>query len=566
MQCEEKYVSDGESLTFPGPLMRAKIQKDKLMTFIHQKCQECLLHLDDPQQQISYVFWTIMERFHKKNGRVMMAEISALLYKGYGLLSQKLRRVENQGSWCLSLARLLCSTAAGDQHREAIINMGDKFANRGWTYAAHICYVVAQVDLGSQPKFNLVGCTSLPKEKSAMTEAMERTEVYEYLLSLGSGFGQAHFQEFKCIHACKLAEDGLDALALDYYEIIATTILRFPERIQSTVLELLISLSEKLLQRKEAEEPEWLMKLRQLLEDNAEPCSASDEQNGSSSKCEKQALNPSVRSELYSRYTVEKLLGKGGYSSVYAGVRKADERPVAIKVSARYPDDVFINIPGETLKLPLEVALIKMTTKPPRCENVVELLEWFQTSKKYILVLERPVPCMDLYYFRERNNQRLSEPVVREVMWQVVQAVDHCHKCGIFHRDIKLENILINPDTLAVKLIDFGCGGLKINEPYRDFSGTQGYYSPEWVLCGQYYGVPGAVWSLGVVLYELVFGKLPFKSNMEVANAQLSFHSHVSDECCDLIRRCLTRKPKSRPGFREILSHKWFEKKIQNPV
>ncbi|KAG7316764.1 hypothetical protein KOW79_020305 [Hemibagrus wyckioides] len=68
LQREEKYLSHGEIYAFPGPLMRANMQKDELMKFIQQKCQECLLHLDDPQQQKSYFFWTIMEHFHKKNG------------------------------------------------------------------------------------------------------------------------------------------------------------------------------------------------------------------------------------------------------------------------------------------------------------------------------------------------------------------------------------------------------------------------------------------------------------------------------------------------------------------
>ncbi|KAK3515939.1 hypothetical protein QTP86_020333, partial [Hemibagrus guttatus] len=472
LQHEEKYVPDGESLTFPGPLMRAKMQKDELMRFIQQKCQECLLHLDDPQQQKSYFFWTIMERFYKKNGRVIMAEIAALLFKEYGLLRRKLRRVDNQENWCLRLARFLCSTAPEDQHREDIINMGDRFASRGWTYAAHICYVVAQVDLGSRPQFKLIGCTSLPETKSAIREAMERTEVYEYLLSLSSGFGQTHFQEFKCIHAYELAEVGLDALALDYCEIITTTVLRYSRRIQSTVVEWVISLSEKLLQRKEAEEPEWLMKLRQLLKDKAELCSSSEEQKESSSETEETLeFDPSVHSEFDSQYTVGELLGTGGFGSVFAGVRKADEQPVAIKVLAKDPYDEFITIPGETLKLPREVALMKMMSKPPHCENVVEMLEWFQTADIYILVLERPVPCMDLYQFHKLNNRRLSEPVAREVMWQVVQAAHHCHLRGVLHRDIKPMNILINPDTLAVKLIDFGCGDLMIYEPFREYEG-----------------------------------------------------------------------------------------------
>ncbi|XP_058234672.1 probable serine/threonine-protein kinase MARK-A isoform X2 [Hemibagrus wyckioides] len=567
LQREEKYLSHGEIYAFPGPLMRANMQKDELMKFIQQKCQECLLHLDDPQQQKSYFFWTIMEHFHKKNGRVMMAEIGALLFKGYSLLRRKLQHVENQENWCLRLARFLCSATPDDRHRKDIINMGDRFASRGWTFAAHICYVVAQVDLGSQPRFKLIGCNSLPEKKSATREAIERTEVYEYLLSLSSGFGQKHFQEYKCIHAYELAEVGLDAMALEYCEVIATTVLRFPKHIQSIVLEWLISLSKKLLQRKKAEEPEWLMKLRQLLKDKAEIRSSPDKPNCTSSDSEEHLeFDPSVHSEFNSRYTVGELLGTGGFGSVFAGVRKADEQPVAIKVMTKDPHDIFIAIPGETLKLPLEVALMKMVSKPPSCENMVELLEWFETSDIYILVLERPVPCMDLYRFCKLNNRRLSESVAREVMRQVVQAAHHCCLRGVLHRDIKPNNILINPDTLLVKLIDFGCGDLLIYEPYREYAGTDGYYPPEWVLQREYFGVPATVWSLGIVLYELVHGELPFMSDEELTDGRLCFHSGVSEECCDLIRLCLEQDPSSRPGFSEIQAHKWFKKESQDSV
>ncbi|KAG7331861.1 hypothetical protein KOW79_005830 [Hemibagrus wyckioides] len=89
LQSEEKDRCDGEVLTFPGPLMRASMQKDKLMRFIQQKCQECLLHLDNPQQQKSFFFWSIMERFCNRNGKVMMAEIAVLLLNGYRFLRKK---------------------------------------------------------------------------------------------------------------------------------------------------------------------------------------------------------------------------------------------------------------------------------------------------------------------------------------------------------------------------------------------------------------------------------------------------------------------------------------------
>ncbi|KAK3506373.1 hypothetical protein QTP70_018085, partial [Hemibagrus guttatus] len=558
-QYEEKYMSDGEVFTFPGPLMRTKMQKDKLMRFIQEKCQECLLHLNEPQQQKSYFFWSIMERFCNRNGRVMMSEIGTLLFKGYGFLRRKLQRVENQEDWCLPLANLLCSAAPKDKHREAIIEMGDKFASRGWTYAAHLCYVAAQLDLGLRPRFKVVGCDSLPETKSAMREVIERTEVYEYVLSLTSGFGQTHFQEFKYVHACELADAGLDDLALDYCENVAAAVLTFPECTQSTLMEWVILLSEKLLQMRE-EEPEWLTKFRQLLQDRLAQCSSSDDQKQISSEAEESdhlLFDPSNHIEFNSLYTVGEPLGEGGFGLVYAGVRKADGKQVAVKCAAKDPYDEFLDLDAES-NVPLEVALMKMVSKFSTCENIVELLDWFEASDFYILVLERPVPCMDLYQFCKPTNRRLSEPVARVVMQQVVQAARHCCEHGVLHRDIKPQNILINPDTLTVKLIDFGCGAVLTEGLYKNYAGTDGYYPPEWVLHKEYFGVPATVWSLGVVLFQLVCGQLPFMSDSEIVEGQLRLLPDLSEECCDLIEWCLKQDPESRPSFMNILSHKWL--------
>lgn len=104
---------------------------------------------------------------------------------------------------------------------------------------------------------------------------------------------------------------------------------------------------------------------------------------------------------------------------------------------------------------------MEMLCKPPLCENVVEMLEWFDLNTAFILVLEQPVPCVSLQEFcNSHNNGRLTEYLAREVLRQVAQAVRHCFSRGVLHEDLRFENILVNPETLEVKLIDFGCGKL----------------------------------------------------------------------------------------------------------
>lgn len=115
---------------------------------------------------------------------------------------------------------------------------------------------------------------------------------------------------------------------------------------------------------------------------------------------------------------------------------------------------------------------MKMVCEPPRCSNIVELLEWFETPEHIALVMERPSPCMDLRKFTKSQGGRLTEDQVRDIMLQVVGALQHCTDRGVLHRDVKCENLLINTDTLEVKLIDFGCGNLLKNRPYTAFAGN----------------------------------------------------------------------------------------------
>lgn len=110
---------------------------------------------------------------------------------------------------------------------------------------------------------------------------------------------------------------------------------------------------------------------------------------------------------------------------------------------------------------------MKMTSKTFRSPYVLELLEWFLISKYVVLILERPRLCMDLLEYCKLHGGKLPEPLAQYIMKQMVQAAHHCCDCGVFHNDIKPENILINMETLQVKLIDFGSGDLLKDTPYN---------------------------------------------------------------------------------------------------
>ncbi|KAL0159121.1 hypothetical protein M9458_047197, partial [Cirrhinus mrigala] len=116
--------------------------------------------------------------------------------------------------------------------------------------------------------------------------------------------------------------------------------------------------------------------------------------------------------------------------------------------------------PGCSKPLFAEVAMNLLLKRPPLSPYIVHMLEWFEEEDRFILILEYPQPCKDLLKFMVNNMQRVNESQIRSLMYQAVLGAKHCLDRGVFHRDIKLNNFLVNTNTNQVKLIDFGCGDL----------------------------------------------------------------------------------------------------------
>jgi len=136
---------------------------------------------------------------------------------------------------------------------------------------------------------------------------------------------------------------------------------------------------------------------------------------------------------------------------------------------------------------------------------------------------------------------------------QVVHTMRQLHALGVVHRDIKDENILVTSDRL--KVIDFGSGTQLHDGFYTRFEGTRVYSPPEWVQTRRYRAVPAAVWSLGVLLYDMITGDIPFETDEDIVKGKLNYRTHISAEARDLIGCCLTYDPDLRPTLEEILQH-----------
>uniref|UniRef100_A0A8C3U070 non-specific serine/threonine protein kinase n=1 Tax=Catharus ustulatus TaxID=91951 RepID=A0A8C3U070_CATUS len=277
---------------------------------------------------------------------------------------------------------------------------------------------------------------------------------------------------------------------------------------------------------------------------------------------------------------------------------------------------VFSSQPDGT-RVPMEVVLMEKVGSG--CHYVIQLLDWFELPDSFLLVMERPEASRDLLQLL-LEHEVLSEEMARWLFRQVLEAVRHCTACGVLHRDIKPQNLLVNPESGDLKLIDFGCGTFLQERPYTQFAGeprarallpvpgtarphsllrcgarpsagcrafgtgqmpcpepalasclgevgvacggsrgcrlgpflsqeagarlckaaaapgqhrlsplgTHVYSPPEWIACGCYYGHSATIWSLGVLLYVMVCGNLPFCKDHDIVSGQLFFGHQVS--------------------------------------
>jgi len=251
-------------------------------------------------------------------------------------------------------------------------------------------------------------------------------------------------------------------------------------------------------------------------------------------------------------YRVGDIIGKGGFGTVYAGVRVTDSLPVAIKHVAKHKVTEWAHLGAH--KVPLELKLLNKVQGVP---GVIRLYDFFERKDSFIYILERPEQCKDLFDFIT-DKGALSEELAKEFFRDIVATIIACHRRGVTHRDIKDENILLDLNTGRLCLIDFGSGAFVKSEAFLEFDGTRVYSPPEWISEGQYHYGPATVWSLGVLLYDMVCGDIPFERDEEICNADLTWRKEISPLCVDLIKSCLTVEQESRIDIDKILSHPWM--------
>ena len=269
-------------------------------------------------------------------------------------------------------------------------------------------------------------------------------------------------------------------------------------------------------------------------------------------------------------YKVGERFGKGGYGMVYHGTNIQTNEKVAIKIVPfkRWSESQKRTIrDGSKGEDPLEhQRLLQVQT----VTGVIKLLDFFQLEEGSVYIMQLPDNCRTLLKYIS-DKHPVTELDARNIINQLLQTLSGCHSKGVFHRDVKLENILIDKYG-KVYLIDFGLAMLVNEDGYssRDFWGTWTYFPPEAYNAEKYHAETATIWSVGIVLFEMLFdGKSPFNFQLpftdsvfnrdQICNANVRFPSGFSRSpvCQDLITKLLIKNPSQRIKFADALAHSW---------
>ncbi|XP_060942287.1 hormonally up-regulated neu tumor-associated kinase homolog A [Limanda limanda] len=260
-------------------------------------------------------------------------------------------------------------------------------------------------------------------------------------------------------------------------------------------------------------------------------------------------------------YLIGRKLGEGSFAKVREGLHALTGEKVAVKVidKRKAKKDSYV-----TKNLRREGHIQQMIRHP----NITQLLDILETDNSYYLVMEL---CpggnlMNRIYDKKRLDERETQKYIR----QLVLAVEHLHRAGVVHRDLKIENLLLDEQD-NIKLIDFGlsnCAGiLGYSDPFSTQCGSPAYAAPE-LLSRKKYGPKVDVWSIGVNMYAMLTGNLPF--TVEPFSLRALHQKMVDKEMnplppslCTaaicLLKKLLEPDPNKRPNIHQVMADSWLQ-------
>jgi 5'-AMP-activated protein kinase catalytic alpha subunit len=257
---------------------------------------------------------------------------------------------------------------------------------------------------------------------------------------------------------------------------------------------------------------------------------------------------------IIGNYMIEKRIGQGTYGEVRLATNRITNQKVAIKTIEKQS----IRTERQRKRLQREVRILRLLHHP----HIVKVFDVIETSLAIYIVMEY-VDGGELFDYLVAN-KRLKEHEARHFFRQTISAVEYCHSHFIVHRDLKPENLLID-ENKNIKIIDFGFTNIYRKDTLLDtFCGSPYYAAPEMILAKKYTGPEVDVWSLGVILYAMLCGSLPFDdTNVKLLHKKIisGYYfrpKYLSKEAKHLISRMIVVDPLQRATLSEIKIHPWL--------
>ncbi|XP_036393337.1 hormonally up-regulated neu tumor-associated kinase homolog A-like [Megalops cyprinoides] len=272
-------------------------------------------------------------------------------------------------------------------------------------------------------------------------------------------------------------------------------------------------------------------------------------------------FNSFYHTKRVGNYLIGRKLGEGSFAKVREGLHAMTGEKVAVKVidKRKAKKDSYV-----TKNLRREGQIQQMIRHP----NITQLLDILETENSYYLVLELCPGGNLMNHIYEKK--RLEEGEAQKYVRQLVIAVEHLHRAGVVHRDLKIENLLLDEND-NIKLIDFGlsnCAGiLGYSDPFSTQCGSPAYAAPE-LLSRKKYGSKVDVWSVGVNMYAMLTGMLPFtvepfslrSLHEKMVNKEMNpLPPHLSSAAVSLLQKLLEPDPVKRPNIHQVMSDPWLQ-------
>lgn len=253
-------------------------------------------------------------------------------------------------------------------------------------------------------------------------------------------------------------------------------------------------------------------------------------------------------------YKIDKRkIGKGAFSSVYKGINLKNNQTVAIK---KINSDLISKMKNYIKR---EIKVMNNLNH----KNVLKLYNVIYENNNIYLILEY---CKygDLSLFLK--NKKLKESVVKGFLYQIVSGLKYLHKKNIFHRDLKPQNILVD-NNFNLKITDFTFAKENMEENMsQTMCGSPLYMAPE-ILNYQEYNSKTDLWSVGIIMYEMLIGSTPYKAknivklvkNIKERDVIIPKNIKLSSICKHLLFSLLEKDPKKRLSWDELFNHPWFK-------